>query len=79
MTVTVQVAVYPVGQVDFRAVDAFIETLRAAGLDVRVGNMSSEVTGDVGAVFAALGHAFTEAASLGGTVVHVTASNACPT
>lgn len=79
MTVTAQVALYPIGQADFQAVDAAIEALRAAQLEVRVGSMSSEVTGDAEIVFAALARAFADAACFGGTVMHITASNACPT
>ena len=79
MIVTVQVAVYPLGQADFRAVDAAIETLRAAGLEVRVGSMHTEITGEVEVVFATLARAFADAAQFGGTVMTVTASNACPT
>jgi microcompartment protein CcmL/EutN len=40
--------------------------------------MSTLVTGDVAAVFAALRHAFDAAAEHGGTVMVATVSNACP-
>ena len=76
--VTVGVAVYPIGQGDYRAVDAAIEALKASGLEVSVGKMQSEVTGDVRVVFAALAEAYARAAELGGIVMTVTASNVCP-
>ena len=76
--VTVQVALYPIGQGDWRAVDAAIGALRKEGLEVRVGSMHSEVSGDAVVVFAALGREFEAAADFGGAVMHVTASNACP-
>lgn len=79
MTVSVAVALYPISQANFEAVDAAIEAIRAAGLEVRVGSMHSEATGDIDVVFAALARAFADAARFGGTVMHITASNACPT
>lgn len=79
MILRAQVALYPIGQADFQAVDAAIEALRAAGLEVRVGAMSTEVSGDAEVVFAALARAFTDAARFGGAIMHITASNTCPT
>lgn len=79
MIVTVEVSLYPIGQGDFRAVDAAIEALRAAGLEPEVRPMHSDITGDAEVIFPALARAFSEAARFGGAVMHVTVSNSCPT
>ncbi len=78
MVISASLAVYPMGQRDFRAVDAAIEALRAPGLEVSVGPMHTMVTGELREVFEAMARAFEAAAEHGGVVMTVTASNACP-
>ena len=60
------------------AIDAFAQALAAAGLVATVGPMSTLVTGEADAVFAALRDAFARAAASGHVVMAVTVSNACP-
>ena len=71
-------AVYPLGQADYTAVDEAIERLRAASVDVDVGSMHTQIGGDEASVFAALHAAFRAAAAGGAVVMTVTVSNACP-
>ena len=72
------VAVYPIGQGDYAAVDRAIEQLRHAGLAMDVRAMHTEISGDAATVFAALAAAFRVAAEAGGVVMTVTVTNACP-
>lgn len=72
------VAVYPIGQADYAAVDAALEHLRAPGLETEVRAMQTEIGGPADAVFEALRAAFEAAADTGGVVMTVTVSNACP-
>ncbi len=76
--ITATVAIYPVQQEGWDAVDRAIEALRAAGLEVEVRTMQTEVTGETAAVFRALQAAFEAAAESGGVVMGVTVSNTCP-
>ncbi len=72
------VAIYPLGQADYAAVDAAIERLQAAGVALDVRALQTELAGDEDAVFAALRDAFRAAAAHGGVVMTVSVSNACP-
>jgi hypothetical protein len=53
-------------------------SLAAHGLTPQVGPMSTIVVAEDGAIFAALGDAFPDAAALGEVVMTLTVSNACP-
>lgn len=72
------VAVYPIGQRDYEAVDQAIEVLREAGVAVDVRTMQTEISGDEATVFEAIAAAFRIAANAGGVVMTVTVTNACP-
>ena len=79
MDVEAEVSLYPLGQKELGpAVKAFIETLRSCGCQVKVGDMSSLVTGDSEQVFDALRQADERAASQGGCALIVKACNVCP-
>lgn len=79
MTVSAQIAIYPLRQDRLTpAVAAVSEALQAAGLRPEVGPMSSLVTGEAATIFGALEQAFSRAAALGHVVMTVTVSNACP-
>lgn len=79
MTVSAQVAIYPLRQDRLTpAIAAVSAALRAAGLRTEVGAMSTMVTGEAAAVFGALEQAFVQAGALGHVVMTVTVSNACP-
>jgi uncharacterized protein YqgV (UPF0045/DUF77 family) len=79
MVVSAQVSLYPLRQERLgRSIQAFAETLKATGLESRVGPMSTVVTGDADALFAALRDAFIGVAATGHAVMTVTVSNACP-
>ncbi len=76
--VTCQFSLYPLGVASLGdAIDAALAAVRARGLDVDVGPMSSLMAGPSDAVFAALADAFAAAAD-GGCVLVATVSNACP-
>jgi uncharacterized protein YqgV (UPF0045/DUF77 family) len=77
MTVAATVAVYPLRQTDYAAVEAAIEALHSSGLPVEVQPMHSELSGSLEEVFAALRAAFEAAARYGVTVMTVTITNAC--
>ena len=77
--IAAQVSLYPLRQESLSpAIDKAMEIFQAHGLHVETGTMSSLVTGDDGAVFAALQEAFRWAAEQGHVVMVVTFSNACP-
>jgi uncharacterized protein YqgV (UPF0045/DUF77 family) len=79
MIVSAQVAIYPLRQDRLTpAINAVSEALQAAGLRPEMGAMSTTVTGDAAAVFAALQEAFRRAGATGHVVMTVTISNACP-
>ena len=79
MTVSAQVAIYPLRQERLTpAISAVRDALNAAGLGPVVGPMSTTVTGEAGSVFRALEQAFVQAGALGHVVMVVTVSNACP-
>ncbi len=79
MTVSAQIAVYPLRQEHLGpAVDAVQQALRAHDLHVEPGPMSTTVLGEAPDVFAALSDAFARAAASGHVVMTVTVSNACP-
>ena len=77
--ITAQVSLYPLRQASIgppirRAVRVF----REAGLQTRIGAMSTLVWGEEPVVFTALQEAFHQAAESGDTVMVFTLSNACP-
>jgi len=78
MDVEAEVSLYPLGQKELApGVNAFVEVLRTHGCQVKVGDMSSLVTGESEQVFGALRRAYDGAASQGGCVLIVKACNAC--
>lgn len=79
MHVSAQISVYPLRQDHLSPViQEMQDVLRAAGLDVARGPMSTLVTGDGAAVFDALKESFLRAAATGHVVMTATVSNACP-
>lgn len=78
-TISAQVSLYPLRQAHLGpAISEMAEVLRAAGLDVRPGNMSTVVVGESGKVFDSLKASFQSAATLGDVVMVVSVSNCCP-
>jgi uncharacterized protein YqgV (UPF0045/DUF77 family) len=79
MTVSAQISVYPLRQERLApAVQVVSDALAGAGLQSVVGPMSTVVTGEAEALFAALRDAFLQVAATGHVVMTVTVSNACP-
>jgi uncharacterized protein YqgV (UPF0045/DUF77 family) len=79
MMISAQISVYPLRQERLSpAIQAVSDALRSAGLRPEVGSMSTIVTGEADAIFAALREGFTRAAASGHVVMAVTVSNACP-
>lgn len=77
--ITAQVSLYPLRQETLSpAIGEALETFREHALHVEVGAMSSLITGDEAAIFAALQEAFRRAAAQGHIVMVATISNACP-
>lgn len=80
LNLSAQVSVYPLRQAELGpAVDVIRRVLEEAGLEPEVGAMSTLVVGEASALFAALERGMREACELGGVVMSVTLSNACPT
>ncbi|MCS7170043.1 MAG: thiamine-binding protein [Candidatus Kapabacteria bacterium] len=77
MNVAVTVAVYPLRQTDYQAIEAAIDALRSCGLLVEVQPMHTELSGPIEDVFLALRRAFEAAAHYGITVMTLTLTNAC--
>ena len=78
-SISAQVSLYPLGQeILSPAIDAALRIFRAHVSHVDPGSMSTLISGDVAAVFAALQAAFQEAAGQEHIVMVVTFSNACP-
>jgi uncharacterized protein YqgV (UPF0045/DUF77 family) len=77
--ISCQFSLYPLGVEDLSpAIDAAVAEMRALGLDLDVGTMSTLVTGDAGLVFEGLRRAFDAVTREGHVVMTVTVSNACP-
>jgi uncharacterized protein YqgV (UPF0045/DUF77 family) len=71
--ITAQVSHYPLGQGEYiEAIDETIRTLSRHGLQVSVQPLSTLVTGESEAVFAALREAFEKALASGATIMVVT-------
>ena len=74
-----QVSIYPLRQPQLTpAIDKALETFRRYGLEVEPGAMSSVVSGDDEALFAALKEMYQQTSAQGEVVIVVTMSNACP-
>ena len=79
MSIAAQVSLYPLRQTSIGPpIREAVRVFRQHGLETRIGEMSTLVWGEEGAVFAALREAFHRAAACGDTVMVVTLSNACP-
>jgi uncharacterized protein YqgV (UPF0045/DUF77 family) len=79
MTVSAQIAIYPLRQERLTpAVRAVSDALAARGLTASVGPMSTLVTGELDAVIDGLREGFRAATTTGHVVMTVTLSNACP-
>ena len=79
MATFAQVSLYPLRQESLSpAIEEVLRIFREHGLEVEPGPMSSLISGEDGAIFAALRNAFARAAELGEVVMVVTLSNACP-
>lgn len=77
--IAAQVSLYPLRQASLSpAIDQALQVFQEHGLSVGPGAMSTLITGDDAAVFAALQEAFRRAAEQGQVVMVVTLSNACP-
>lgn len=77
--ISAQISLYPLGQPDIAMpIEDAIASLKASGVETRVGNMSTQIWGGSEQVFDALRAAFAQAAATGPAVMVVTVSNACP-
>lgn len=78
-TISAQVSLYPLRQAHLASgISKLTDALRATGLEVRPGDMSSVVIGDAEQVFDGLKAAFQAAAAIGDVVMVVAYSNGCP-
>lgn len=77
--IAAQVSLYPLRQASLSpAIDQALQIFREHGLNVEPGAMSTLITGDDAAIFAALQEAFHRVAEQGLVLMVVTFSNACP-
>jgi len=79
MNVQSEISLYALRTNDLgHPIGTFLGELKAAGLTVTPGNMSSTISGDVDAAFLAVCRAFKAAAENGPVVLVMKVSNACP-
>jgi len=79
MNVQAELSLYPLRINNLgHAIGRFLGDLKAAGLTVQPGNMSSTVSGDVRTVFSTIRAAFEAVAENGQVVLAMKVSNACP-
>jgi uncharacterized protein YqgV (UPF0045/DUF77 family) len=77
--IAAQVSLYPLRQASIGPpIRQAMRVLRQRGLETRIGEMSTLVWGEEGALFAAMQEAFHQATESGDAVMVVTLSNACP-
>jgi len=77
--ISAQISLYPLRQEHLGpAIEMLKHALEDHHLRPTIGPMSTLVTGETEAVFAALQEAFSRAAATGHVVMTVTVSNACP-
>jgi uncharacterized protein YqgV (UPF0045/DUF77 family) len=77
--IAAQVSLYPLRQASIGLpIREAVRVFRQRGLETRIGEMSTLVWGEEGALFAALHEAFRQAAKSGDAVMVITLSNACP-
>lgn len=77
MAVKALLALYPLRQGDYRAVEKALSALEKGGLDLRVFPTHSEVSGEAEGVFQALKEAFLAAGAEGPLVLWALLTNAC--
>jgi uncharacterized protein YqgV (UPF0045/DUF77 family) len=78
-TISAQVSLYPLRQAHLTpGIAKLADALRASGLEVRPGSMSTVVIGDAERVFDCLKASFQAAAAVGDVVMVVSFSNCCP-
>ena len=79
MKVQAQISLYPLRRPDLaEPITRFVQQLGRDGLNIEVGLMSTQVTGDSKVLFARLTEAFEDAAGRGDVVLLLKVSNACP-
>lgn len=79
-TISAQVSLYPLRQAHLTpGIAKLVDALRASGLEVRPGSMSTVVIGDAERVFDCLKASFQAAAAVHDVVMVVSFSNCCPT
>jgi uncharacterized protein YqgV (UPF0045/DUF77 family) len=79
MRVSAQVSIYPLRQIELSgAIDEALAVFRSHGLQIKIGNMSTVLSGPVEEVFGSLKEAYQRTTQHGDAVMVVTLSNACP-
>ena len=79
MPIAAQVSIYPLREGRLSpSINRALDVFRAQGLEVAPGAMSSVISGDDEALFAALKEVFRQTSEEGEVVMVVTLSNACP-
>ena len=79
MKVQAQISLYPLRTSDLaEPITRFVQQLGRDGLDIEVGPMSTQVTGDSKVLFARLAEGFEDAAGRSDVVLLLKVSNSCP-
>jgi uncharacterized protein YqgV (UPF0045/DUF77 family) len=79
MNIQAEISLYPLRKPNLaELIDRFLQHLRRRKLEVKIGTMSSHISGECKDLFSALGIAFEEAANEGEIVILIKVSNACP-
>jgi len=79
MHIVAELSLYPLAVADLtEPIYRFVDHLRKRGLDVRIGNMSTQVAGESRLLFEAIAEAFENLAARYQCVLTAKFSNACP-
>ncbi|MDD8042292.1 MAG: YkoF family thiamine/hydroxymethylpyrimidine-binding protein [Verrucomicrobiota bacterium] len=80
MILQAEISLYPLGTDRIaEGIDTFLERLPRPGVNLRVGNMSTIVEGELELVFEAVRDGFKQVADSNAVVMVLKMSNACPT
>jgi len=79
LNIQAEISLYPLRTPNLaELIDRFIQNLRRRDLKVKIGTMSSRISGECKILLSALGEAFEDVAREGEMVLTVKISNACP-
>ena len=79
MIVQAEVSLYPLRTEQLgRPIDNFIRSIKTSSVELKMGTMSTQISGEIGEVFSALSNAFGNVTAQCEAVLVMKVSNACP-